>query len=1734
MGLSGSAQINYFEGFEASEGGWTTTQGGRSNNAPCIGLWSMRWNVGQTSTGTMQLNSPLIGVSNGLPATYSFVFRRSASAEFGGMRSYWATSPSGPWSLTTHSVGNQNCNTYTVNFNPPPGQQIYLRLEVTKNFGCCFGSSKTFWFDDITVTQEALQCPAAAFSVSDNCGVGMYQLTANVSTAGPGAQLQYSVDGVPQTPVAIPGNGVISTPNIPVHAAVTYTMTNDHVALGCSTLNGYLYSTCPITLDCNSLLTIEHCYRNLDDRTWHFVNPNANTMDIQWLASSPIVSGDGISFFNGPPGVNPTGVPGPLNGDLANIGLYTTAGSVFSFSIAADGAGSCEDGVAGGNWTIEVKCTPDCFGAQADVYVQPSNCGAGTFTMEVDLYDLGETNGVYNDVAGIRYIVDNGAPVDMLNLTEDLYPIGPFPHASDVTIILLHENEALCNNNLGVFNRITPCAPANDLCAFAAPLTVNTPGACMGAAVTGTTFDAGVEIGAPSCADPGTIRDVWYSFNSGYNSSPLAINITPGTIDHYGVQVFSGSCGGTPILCADGSPATVNVPGLSIFTNYWIRVFTNTNLGAAGTFNICLSASPIPSNCGTTVYDTGGPGGNYGQNQNYSVTYCSSNFGDQLTASFTQFQVGNFLSPATLSIYNGPSTASPLVGNYTWTTAAPSVITSSHPSGCLTFAFTSGGGFLYSTEAGWTANLTCCVAPNATATASVVQTPVCLGSNIQLQASSDIGTVFSWTGPAGFTSSAQNPTRTNAAANFAGNYTVVARNGPNGCPSAPSTVSVSVVPPPSNVTASSNKAFACVGSTVNLGATATGSGLTYAWTSSPAGFTSALQNPSGVVINETTTYTVEVSSAPGCSNSANVTVNVGAALTASINGPASYEFCFGPALNLTSTVNGGGEPYTLEWYDGATLVGTGPTLDNYVPAATTTISLQASDGCGGSTTATSVPVTVHPLPTVVVTPDIASNCDGGTSVLEASGALSYSWSPAVGLSATTGPVVTADPPNVVNIYTVTGTDANNCVNSAIATVYVASTPDIGTTSGAVLCVNGSLLPGDGLTASCEVFTASIGEAFPGTNFPTNIPANQTTFHTVSTVTLPPLPPGAIQTSARLILNNVQALTNFAGTSWLSEIRVRTLGAIALPETQISAINSSGTVAQVVINLPLGSYPAAGGLVNLQLRETVNDGVLVVFGIPIADNLDPDGRVGNATVEVDYEIPTTSRWYDAPVGGTVVSNNSLFNPITENAVSNAVGGTYTFYAVCQYLGCESPRVPTYFSVGDKFLNLELNTDVFAGQTSWEVENTTTGQTVCSGGPYFNGFALNLVETCCVPDGCYNLRVFDSAGDGITNGGYSLRNSADNRRIIDNRNNGDFGSVSQITGNAYSFCIPMGNDELIYTSCDKYWWRTAEYIVATENPAVSAIWVDGGANNVQSNSTGYEFWFYNPNGGYSFRKFRSHNVSDGMGNIGATRSCHLKINNWAAASHIPEGELMNVKVRGRVLGNNLAWGPACRFVRDEALALCPPTKLMDIPGNVNLSCGQFRQFVGGQRVYARPIGGATQYQWRFRIPAENVEIIRSTNNYILPFPWNVNLAPHLLPGKTYEVDVRAFKNGAWCVEPLNPDSAWGDVCLLTIQAPPAQDGTQNLAMEQDGGLNIWPNPNQGDQFRLTLDAIAEDVMTVAVDIHDLSGKRVLAREIPVNDRNLNTVIDLNGDLANGMYMVNITAGEMRYTERLVIAR
>jgi hypothetical protein len=450
-----------------------------------------------------------------------------------------------------------------------------------------------------------------------------------------------------------------------------------------------------------------------------------------------------------------------------------------------------------------------------------------------------------------------------------------------------------------------------------------------------------------------------------------------------------------------------------------------------------------------------------------------------------------------------------------------------------------------------------------------------------------------------------------------------------------------------------------------------------------------------------------------------------------------------------------------------------------------------------------------------------------------------------------------------------------------------------------------------------------------------------------------------------------------------------------------------------------------------------------------------------------------------------------------------------------------------------LTLEFSTDMNSFETTWELRTEGTNIVVQSGGGWYPPSAT-LTDQTCLPDGCYVLRVLDAGGDGITSGGYILRESSTNARIIDNRGNFSNGPISSIAG-GQSFCLPLGQSKLIYTSCDKLDWLSGQYIVAAPEPAVTAEWIPNGSNGVQDNNSGYEFWIFDPNGSYSFRRFRSHNASDGFGPASATRACHMKLNNWSHINHVPNNQLMNVRVRSRVNGVNAPFGPACRLAINPVLAACPRTKLMDIPNDPDLSCGAIRSWGTGNFVHARPVSGANRYQFRFRLPAEGFEVVRTSNTYFIQLNWTV--LP-LQNGKTYDVDVRVSKNGGatWCHDGAN----WGDVCLFTIGAPQVNamstlvDDQRSVGSEPVTAsvAKLFPNPNRGDVLNLSLTGIEEGVNTVSVDIYELTGKRMSARTVAVAGNSVITTMDLSGELAAGMYLVNITAGSTTYTERLVI--
>src|SRR5688572_12788318 len=136
------------------------------------------------------------------------------------------------------------------------------------------------------------------------------------------------------------------------------------------------------------------------------------------------------------------------------------------------------------------------------------------------------------------------------------------------------------------------------------------------------------------------------------------------------------------------------------FLGLWFLLLTGTL--SAQNYNI--SNSNV-STCSGNFYDSGGNGGNYGNNETFVMTFCSSVAGDCIRLNFTAFNLeANF---DFLTVYNGPNTASPVLGTFTGTTI-PALLTAT--TGCLTIEFTSD---ITITRPGFEATISCVPCPGS-------------------------------------------------------------------------------------------------------------------------------------------------------------------------------------------------------------------------------------------------------------------------------------------------------------------------------------------------------------------------------------------------------------------------------------------------------------------------------------------------------------------------------------------------------------------------------------------------------------------------------------------------------------------------------------------------------------------------------------------------------------------------------------------------------------------------------------------------------------------------------------------------------------------------------------------------------------------------------------------------------------------------------------------------------------
>jgi hypothetical protein len=131
-----------------------------------------------------------------------------------------------------------------------------------------------------------------------------------------------------------------------------------------------------------------------------------------------------------------------------------------------------------------------------------------------------------------------------------------------------------------------------------------------------------------------------------------------------------------------------------------IVVFPMTYVNGQTTvlLNGTTTATTVSDACAIKFYDSGGAAADYAASQTYTITFCAP-AGQQLRMDFQSFTLG--ATTDALTLYDGPSTASPTIGTFL-TTNSPGVRTSTGT--CMTVRFVSDAA---TNAAGWLANVTC-------------------------------------------------------------------------------------------------------------------------------------------------------------------------------------------------------------------------------------------------------------------------------------------------------------------------------------------------------------------------------------------------------------------------------------------------------------------------------------------------------------------------------------------------------------------------------------------------------------------------------------------------------------------------------------------------------------------------------------------------------------------------------------------------------------------------------------------------------------------------------------------------------------------------------------------------------------------------------------------------------------------------------------------------------------------
>lgn len=555
----------------------------------------------------------------------------------------------------------------------------------------------------------------------------------------------------------------------------------------------------------------------------------------------------------------------------------------------------------------------------------------------------------------------------------------------------------------------------------------------------------------------------------------------------------------------------------------------------------------------------------------------------------------------TACVSSGSAMATPSGGagsyTYVWSSGGTSQTESNLGVGTYTCTITDFNGCTTQVTANITLN-----AP-ITVGASATSSTVCAGTTTTITATG--ATTYNWQpGNLSGSSIVVSPAATTT-------YTIIGTDGAN-C--ADTTTFVVNVNPSPTVTVTAFPPSICQGDSAGIGGTGASS---YLWLPGNQTTQVIVEYPMS-----TTTYTLIGTDANGCSDTTTVTVTVNS--TPTITASASTDTsCTGAAVTLTGT---GATNY--DWTPGP-LSGSSVVVN---PTSNTTYTVIGSNGvCADTTT---IDIAVLQGPTMTVTSANDTVCQGSPSTMTASGASSYVWS-----SGGTLPSETVTP-STTSTYTVTGTDAIGCTNTATFTVVVNIPAAISVTGTNTIC-NGStttLTASGGVSyvwsTSATSTSVTVNPTSSQTYSVVGTDANGCTNSTTYSVTVVAPPTAGVSGNSTSCAGSPVTLTATGGGTYTWSSGGTTATEIVTPSntTTYTVVVSNGTctdTATITVNV------SSGPTVNAGTDTTINFGGSAQLSSNGGGTYSwtPSSDLDNATAANPVATPTVTTTYTVMVTDT---------------------------------------------------------------------------------------------------------------------------------------------------------------------------------------------------------------------------------------------------------------------------------------------------------------------------------------------------------------------------------------------------------------------------------------------------------------------------------------------------------------------